>query len=101
MSAPIAVTGARRAPQQRSSKGVAALAVAVSVAAFALGPALFSPAAGSPTPSGAQVPLFVALAAVEAVVLGLGLVFAIRGRSTVRRLFSTDARATVVHGAVV
>lgn len=84
-----------------SSKRVMAVAVLTSGAAFALGPALFAPAAGSPTPTGAQVPLFVALAALEAAVLGIGVVFALRGRRALRRLFSSDARTTAVHAAVV
>jgi hypothetical protein len=91
----------RSTVRQGSSKWVVAVAVITSGAAFALGPALFTPAAGSPTPTGAQVPLFVLLAALEAAVLGIGVVVALRGRRALRRLFSSDARTTAAHAAIV
>lgn len=76
-------------------------AVAASLAAFVVGPILFAPSAALPQPTGAQLPLFMLLAAAEAAVLGVAIAFAALGRGAVRRLFSTSARATAVHVALV
>lgn len=94
----VAEPGSRLVGNRKVAVGAAVVA---SVAAFMAGPVLFTPAAGLPAPSGAQVPFFVLLAAVEAAVLGIAVAFALLGGSAVRRLFSTAARATVVHAAVV
>jgi hypothetical protein len=58
----------------------------VAVPAFALAPVLFTPAAGTPEPTGAQLPLFILLGALEAVFFGLGVAFAVFGLQYVRRL---------------
>jgi hypothetical protein len=84
----------------RRRTAVIAAAVGVSVGAFVVGPMLFEPAVGMPTPSARQLPFFVALAA-EAVVLGLAVAFGLLGRGLVARLFSTRVRATAMHVAVV
>jgi hypothetical protein len=91
----------RGGTQVSNRKMVVVGAVLVSVVAFAAGPILFAPSADLPQPSSAQLPFFVVLAATEAAVLGIAIAFAFLGRGAVRRLFTTSARATAVHVAVV
>lgn len=87
------------ATSTRRKKQAVAVAAVVTIAAFALGPVLFTPAADIPEPAGAQLSLFVLLAGIEAAILGIGAAFAVFGRPAVRRLFSTDGRARTVHVA--
>ena len=54
-------------------------------AAFLLGPVIFPPAPGLPTPTPVQVPFFLALGIVEALFFGLGLAFIALGYRPVRR----------------
>lgn len=82
-------------------KKQAGLALAVTAGAFALGPVLFAPAAGSPTPTSGQLPFFILLAVAEALVMGVAVAFAVFGRPAMRRLFSTTRRADGVHLAAV
>jgi len=72
---------------------VALLTLAVGVPAFALGPLLWAPAAASPKPSDAQLPLFVLLALIEALLFGLGVVFIAFGLPMVRQA-AHQARVT-------
>jgi hypothetical protein len=83
-----------------NTKWAAAIATTAAVGAFALGPVLFTPNAANPTPTSGQLPFFVVLAAIEALVLGVGVAFAVFGRQHVRRLFATRARVTAVHLSV-
>lgn len=77
-------------PARRRAAPVRVVVVTVLVAAvaFALGPVLWPPAATMPAPSDDQLPWFVALAAVEALVFGLGVSFALFGAPVARRLAS-------------
>lgn len=74
--------------------------IAVTLAAFLLGPMLFSPAEGMPAPSGAQLPLFILLSLVEASALGLSVAFALFGAPEVRRRITDPTRARVAHLAI-
>lgn len=60
------------------------ITLAVGIPAFLLGQIIWPPAPGSPTPSGAQLPLFMLLALVEALLLGLGVAFLAFGLPLVR-----------------
>lgn len=91
----------RPQPKTAHRKLVLGAAAVVSMAAFVVGPQLFAPAAGMPSPSGAQLPFFVGLAAVEAAALGLAIAFAALGGGNVRRLFSSRRRAVTVHAVLV
>ncbi|MGH2751147.1 MAG: hypothetical protein ACRDK3_09795 [Actinomycetota bacterium] len=79
---------------------VAVVTALVAAVAFALGPVLWPPAAATPAPSDGQLPWFVALAAAEALVLGLGVSFALFGGPVVRRLAS-PRRALAVRAGLV
>lgn len=71
---------------------VAAITLAVAVPAFLLGPVLFSPAEGSPTPTAGQMPFFLFLGVGDAVLLGLGVAFLIFGLPVLRKV-SPDSRS--------
>lgn len=51
------------------------ITLAVGIPAFLLGQVIWPPAPGGPTPSGAQLPLFMLLFLVEALLFGLGVAF--------------------------
>ena len=68
------------------------ITLAVAVPAFLLGPLLFPPAEGSPTPTAGQMPFFLFLGVGDAVLLGLGVVFLIFGLPVLRKV-SPDSRA--------
>ena len=70
---------------------VAAITLAVAVAAFLLGPVLFPPAEGGPTPTAGQVPFFLFLRVGDAVLLGLGVAFLIFGLPVLRKV-SPDSK---------
>ena len=70
---------------------VAAITLAVAVAAFLLGPVLFPPAEGGPTPTAGQVPFFLFLGVGDAVLLGLGVAFLIFGLPVLRKV-SPDSK---------
>ncbi|HUH06616.1 MAG TPA: hypothetical protein VML96_02305 [Egibacteraceae bacterium] len=91
---------AGRTSTPRKTKTVVTVAAAAAIAAFALGPVLFTPAADLPAPSSAQLPFFIVLAGVEALIFGAGVAFAFFGRSAVRRLFSSSGRVAAVHLAI-
>ncbi len=55
------------------------------VPAFLVGPVLWPPAAGGPEPSAGQLPFFVVLFAIEALVFGLGISFLAFGLPLVRK----------------
>jgi hypothetical protein len=70
---------------------VAAIAIAVAVPAFLLGPVLFQPAEGGPTPTAGQMPFFLFLGVGDAVLLGLGVAFLIFGLPVLRKV-SPDSK---------
>ncbi len=64
----------------------------VAIPAFLLGPVLFPPADVGSEPSAAQIPFFILLGAVDAVLLGLGVSFLVFGLPVLRKV-SPDSRA--------
>jgi len=66
--------------------------VLVAVPAFLLGPLLFPPAEGGPTPTAAQLPFFLFLAVGDALLLGLGISFLLFGFPVMRQV-SPDSKA--------
>lgn len=69
----------------RARIAVPLIAVGVGIPAFLLSQVIWPPAPGNPTPSGAQLPLFVLLAVVEALLFGLGVAFLVFGLPLVRQ----------------
>jgi hypothetical protein len=69
-----------------TSVKVALLTIVVAIPAFLFGRVIWPPFAGNPTPTAAQLPLFLVLAAMEAITLGLGVSFIAFGWPLVRRL---------------
>lgn len=69
----------------RTAAAVAAVTLTVAVPALALTPTLFPPSPHM-APTAAQVPFFAALAAINAMALGLGVAFLAFGLPTMRRL---------------
>ena len=65
--------------------------VVVAVPAFILGPVLFPPAEGGPTPTAAQLPYFLFLAVGDALLLGLGVSFLLFGFPVMRQV-SPDSK---------
>jgi hypothetical protein len=62
------------------------ITLAVGIPAFLLGQVIWPPTPGElPTPSGAQLPLFILLFVVEALLFGLGVAFVVFGWPLVRR----------------
>jgi hypothetical protein len=70
---------------------VAVITLAVAVPTFVLGPVLFPPAEGGPTPTAGQVPFFLFLGVGDAVLLGLGVAFLIFGLPVLRKV-SPDSK---------
>src|SRR5215216_5579293 len=66
--------------------------VLIAAPAMVLGPVLWPPAAAGPEPTGGQLPFFIVLAIMEAVLLGLGISFLLFGLPAVRRV-SPDSKA--------
>lgn len=64
---------------------VLGVTVAVAVPAMILGPIVWPPAEGGPEPTAGQLPFFIFLAAMESILLGLGVSFLIFGLPLVRR----------------
>jgi hypothetical protein len=64
----------------------------VAIPAFVLGPALFAPADVGSAPSAAQMPYFMFLAALDAILLGLGVSFLVFGFPILREV-SPDSQA--------
>ncbi len=94
-----AIAGKDMAGNRRTGT-VVAVAVVAAVVAFVAGPVLFTPSTDLPAPSGTQLPWFVALAAIEAVVFGAGVAFAAFGRGVVARIVTTPGRVTAIHLAI-
>ncbi len=65
--------------------------VLVGIAAFMMGPIIWPPAEGNPSPSATQIPFLLFLNLVQATVLGLGVSFLAFGLSVMRRI-SPDSR---------
>jgi hypothetical protein len=64
----------------------------VAIPAFVLGPVLFTPADVGSAPSATQMPFFMFLAALDAILLGLGVSFLVFGLPLLREV-SPDSRA--------
>lgn len=69
----------------RARIAVPLITLALGIPAFLLGQVIWPPAPGFPTPSGAQLPLFVLLSLVEALLFGLGVAFLALGLPLVRK----------------
>lgn len=65
--------------------------VLVGIAAFILGPIIWPPAEGNPSPTAAQIPFLLFLGLVQATVLGLGVSFLVFGLPVMRRV-SPDSK---------
>ena len=65
--------------------------VVVAIPAFILGPIIWPPAEGSPSPTATQIPFLLFLNLVQAIVLGLGVSFPAFGLSVMRRI-SPDSK---------
>jgi hypothetical protein len=61
------------------------ITLAVGIPAFLLSRLIWSPASSNPTPSDAQLPFFIVLSLVEALLFGLGVAFLAYGLPVVRR----------------
>jgi hypothetical protein len=70
---------------------VSLVTAVVGVPAFILGPALFPPAAGGPSPTAGQLPYFLFLAVGDALLLGLGVSFLLFGFPVMRKV-SPDSK---------
>jgi hypothetical protein len=70
---------------------VSLVTAVVGIPAFLLGPALFPPAAGGPSPTAGQLPFFLFLAVGDALLLGLGVSFLLFGFPVMRRV-SPDSK---------
>ena len=62
---------------------------------------LFSAPADAPEPTSAQLPLFIALGAFEAIAMGLAVAVMLFGTSWFQKLFSDPARMRAAHLSVV
>lgn len=62
--------------------------VIVALPAMMLGPLLWPPAEGGPEPAAGQLPFFIMLAAIESIILGLGVAFLIFGFPLINRISS-------------
>ena len=70
----------------RARFAVPLITLGVGIPAFLLGQVIWPPAQGDlPTPSGVQLPLFILLFVVEALLFGLGVAFIVLGWPLVRR----------------
>ena len=65
--------------------------VVVAIPAFILGPIIWPPAEGSPSPTATQIPFLLFLNLVQATVLGVGVSFLAFGLSVMRRI-SPDSK---------
>ncbi|HJQ29392.1 MAG TPA: hypothetical protein VJ827_08625 [Rubrobacter sp.] len=70
---------------------VSLVTAVVGIPAFFLGPAIFPPAAGGPSPTAGQLPFFLFLAVGDALLLGLGVSFLLFGFPVMRRV-SPDSK---------
>lgn len=61
------------------------IALAAGIPAFLLGRVIWSPAPSNPTPSEAQLPFFIVLALIEALLFGLGVAFLACGLPLVKQ----------------
>lgn len=70
----------------RARIAVPLITLGVGIPAFLLGPVIWPPSTGDlPTPSGAQLPLFILLFVIEALLFGLGVAFLAFGLPLVRK----------------
>ena len=77
---------------------VLSVTVLVAIPAFILGPFIWPPAEGSPSPTATQIPFLLFLNLVQATVLGLGVSFLAFGLSVMRRISpGSKARAWAMY----
>jgi hypothetical protein len=80
---------------------VLGVTVVVAVPAIILGPIVWPPAEGGPEPTAGQLPFFIFLAAMESILLGLGVSFLIFGLPLVRRFaVGSELRAWAMYLAI-
>ncbi|WP_238012601.1 hypothetical protein KZZ52_55820 [Dactylosporangium sp. AC04546] len=79
---------------------VAAVALAGTIAALALGRVIWPDPAGAPTPPRDLLPLFVVLSVLEALAFGAGLAFACFGLAPLRRLGAGAALTWAAHVSI-
>jgi hypothetical protein len=80
---------------------VLGVTVVVAVPAMILGPIVWPPAEGGPEPTAGQLPFFIFLAAMESILLGLGVSFLIFGLPLVRRFaVGSELRAWAMYLAI-
>ena len=85
--------GAINETSTRTNRGMVLLVtVLVAIPAFLLGPVIWTPAEGSPSPTATQLPFLLFLNFVQAAVLGLGVSFLVFGLPVMRRI-SPDSKA--------
>lgn len=65
---------------------VGLVALLFGIPAFLIGPSIWPPSPENPMPTATQLPLFIVIAVLEAVVFGLGVAFIIFGYPLARRL---------------
>src|SRR5918994_2032878 len=85
-------TSDRRRTQMKTWVKVLIVTLLMAIPAFVLGPALFAPADVGSAPSAAQMPYFMFLAALDAILLGLGVSFLVFGFPILREV-SPDSQA--------
>jgi hypothetical protein len=85
----------------RTRTKVAAITLLVAIPAFAAGPVLFPVSPQVPDPSPLQLPFLLVLAVVEALLLGLGVAFAIYGWPAVREAVPSRRLAVATHVSLV
>ena len=80
---------------------VLGVTVVVAVPAMILGPIVWPPAEGGPEPTAGQLPFFIFLAAMESILLGLGVSFLFFGLPLVRRFaVGSELRAWAIYLAI-
>jgi len=80
---------------------VLGVTVVVAIPAMILGPIVWPPAEGGPEPTAGQLPFFIFLAAMESILLGLGVSFLIFGLPLVRRFaVGSEIRARAMYLAI-
>jgi hypothetical protein len=78
-------------PTRTTRVKVLSVTVLAAVPAFVLGPIIWPPAEGSPSPTATQIPFLLFLNLVQAIVLGLGVSFLAFGLPLMRRI-SPDSK---------
>ncbi len=74
---------------------VALITIIIAIPAFLLGPIIWPPIT-NPVPSAAQLPFFIFLSAVEALLLGFGIAFIFIAAPKIQRVSSTKKTRTIL-----